>query len=531
MTRTLALALAVFALTAGEAQGSAPATEFEVVVVPGLTLADLPELEQLGAVGLLVPGAGPETSAELAHAALVRGETRNSLRGGLPTGPPLIEAPTGALGSVEGPAIYLGLPEGGRQANDRRYPILVAGRGYDGILTSESTRIPGLVSVVDVAPTALGAEDALAWEAEAEATAALVDLDESIDAHNDVRLWALLLACALVVVLALGFPAAAVPACATLLLANLALGLADLHSAWAILLVVALAVLVGGPLLAPVSRSPLLLGLVLAGTLLAYLVAFAADGPSVALSPFGPSQNARFYGLSNLLETLLLVPALGGAALLGGLAGWPGFAAVAVLALVTVTGNDFGADGGGAIVLAAGFVALAVLVAHARRRALAVVPVAAAAAVGLILVFDLATGSSSHVTDAVRDGPGSLAGDLRDRIVLSYERVTEDWYVALAIGGLFVALALLVVRTLRRKGAGPDAAVPLALATAVATSLVVNDSPLEVLLVGAVAYLATDLGMLPARWPGRSRSRWSPLPLLSPRGAGAATQSRPSRRT
>jgi hypothetical protein len=530
MTRTLALALAVFALTAGEAQSSAPAENFEVVVVPGLTLADLPELERLGAVGLLVPGAGPETSAELAHAALVRGEARNSLRGGLPAGPPLIEARTGALGSAEGPAIYVGLPEGGRQANDRRYPLLVAGRGYRGILTSESTRIPGLVSVVDVAPTAFGGENALGWEAEGEAAAALIALDESIDAHNDVRLWAVLLACALIVLLALGLPRAAVPACAALLLANLALGLADVYSPWAVLLAVGLSVLAGGPLLAPLSRSSLLLGIVLAGTILAYLVAFAADGTSVALSPFGPSQNARFYGLSNLLETLLLVPALGGGALLGARFGWPGFGAVALLALVTVTGNDFGADGGGAIVLAAGFVALAVLVAQERRRALAVVSIAAAATVGLVLLFDLATGSTSHVTDAVRDGPGGLAGDLRDRVVLSYERVTADWYVTLAIGALFVALGLLVLRTLARKGAGHEAAVPLALAVAVATSLVVNDSPLEVLLVGAVAYLATDLGMLPARWPGRSRSRWLPLPLLSPRGAEAARPSRPSRR-
>ena len=48
----------------------------------------------------------------------------------------------------------------------------------------------------------------------------------------------------------------------------------------------------------------------------AYLVSFELDERWVALSPFGPSQNARFYGISNLLETFLLVPALVGAALL-----------------------------------------------------------------------------------------------------------------------------------------------------------------------------------------------------------------------
>ncbi|MGH3091146.1 MAG: hypothetical protein ACRDOG_02265, partial [Gaiellaceae bacterium] len=72
MVRTAALALAFLALTTGEAQVSAtgaPGTrDFQVVVVPDLTLADLPELEERGAIGLLVPGAGPETSEELARA-------------------------------------------------------------------------------------------------------------------------------------------------------------------------------------------------------------------------------------------------------------------------------------------------------------------------------------------------------------------------------------------------------------------------------------------------------------------------------
>ena len=43
----------------------------------------------------------------------------------------------------------------------------------------------------------------------------------------------------------------------------------------------------------------------------------ASTREAVALSPFGPSQAGRFYGVSNLLETFLLVPALLGAALLG----------------------------------------------------------------------------------------------------------------------------------------------------------------------------------------------------------------------
>src|SRR5690348_12580640 len=40
--------------------------------------------------------------------------------------------------------------------NHRLYRIAVIGLGYHGLLTSPTTRIPGLVSIVDVAPTALG---------------------------------------------------------------------------------------------------------------------------------------------------------------------------------------------------------------------------------------------------------------------------------------------------------------------------------------------------------------------------------------
>ena len=77
MARTAAFALAFMALMAGPAQ----ATDFQVIVVPGLTLDDLEDVADRGAVGLLNPGAGPETSRALAMRALVTGEVRNSLRG------------------------------------------------------------------------------------------------------------------------------------------------------------------------------------------------------------------------------------------------------------------------------------------------------------------------------------------------------------------------------------------------------------------------------------------------------------------
>src|SRR5207244_7075261 len=83
--------------------------------------------------------------------------------------------------------------------------------------------------------------------------------------------------------------------------------------------------------------------------------------PSVlSLATMGPELTARFYGVSNLIETLLLVPALLGAKLLGERLGPVAFLGVAALALAAVAENRLGADGGGAIVLGVAFAALGV---------------------------------------------------------------------------------------------------------------------------------------------------------------------------
>lgn len=527
MARTAVVALALMVLMAGPAQ----ATDFQVVVVPGFVVDDLEAVQSRGAVGLMNPGAGPETSAANAEAALVRGEVRNSLRGGRPDGPVLLSPIRGEVLSVGGPAIYVGLPEGETQPNDRRYPILVVGPGYEGLLTSDSTRIPGLVSVADVAPTALGREDALGSVPAADAAGELRDLDARIDENNRGRLPAILLVCALILILALLAPSAAVPGFAAALLANLGLGVAEISSLWAVLAVLGLAVVVGGPLLAAVLRSPLSLGCFLVGVVGAYLLALGIDGTTAALSPFGPTQNSRYYGLSNLLETMLLVPALAGAALLFAVLGWAAFAGTALLAFATVAGNRFGADGGGAIVLAAGFAVLAVLLAGGGRRALAIsVGASLALALGLI-GLDAATGGSSHVTSALEDGPAGLAGDLVERVELSWERATSSLWVGLAALALLVLLAVLVVRTLRSRAPLDAVAAALALAAAIAVSLVVNDSPIDVLLVGTTGYAAVAAGMLRAPWPASSRSSspsvlWSSSP---PAAAARTPRLRPRR--
>ena len=133
---------------------------------------------------------------------------------------------------------------------------------------------------------------------------------------------------------------------------------------WAVLLVIGIAAAVGGPLLAFAWSKPFLLGLALTLVIGAYTIALGVDGSVVALSPFGPTQNSRFYGLSNLLETMLLVPALGGRAGSSPLAsGGQGSARSRSWRSSTVAGDHFGADGGGAVVLAVGFAVLGVLIA------------------------------------------------------------------------------------------------------------------------------------------------------------------------
>jgi hypothetical protein len=270
-------------------------------------------------------------------------------------------------------------------------------------------------------------------------------------------------------------------------------------------------------------RSDTALGAFLVAVVAGYLLALGIDGTTVALSPLGPSQNSRYFGLSNLLETMLLVPALAGAALLYRAFGWAAFAGTALLAFVTVAGNRFGADGGGAVVLAAGFAVLAVLLAGGGRRALAIaVGASVALALGLI-GLDAATGGSSHVTSALEDGPVGLGGDLVDRVELSWRRATSSWWVGLAVVALIGVLALLVVRTLRGRKPLEELAAPLSLAAAIAVSLIVNDSPTDVLLVGATGYVAMTAGMLRAPWSAspRSSSAW---PLWSSPSAAAGAR-------
>jgi len=400
---------------------------------------------ETGAIGLAVPGAGPTVTREAALRTLLTGKVASSLIGGPKHGRPLI-----TLGHGPPPDTLVVLPPRGKSEN-ARYPIAVT-PGPRGVLTSDSTRIDGLVSLADVAHGDLEVVTVH------DPVATLERLEDRIERNDRIRLPLTVLVGGIAYIVALFAPRFAPRVLLVALAANLWL------AGWWLVALVALAALA------------LPLGVACAAVLAAYLVVLGLDPGAVALSPFGPSQAGRFYGVSNLLETMLLVPALIGAARLGR-AG----AAVAALALVTVAGSRFGADGGGLIVLLAAYGTLLLRTTRARLGAARLVAVAAAAvALGLVLVaVDAALGGSSHVTHAVGGGPGELLGDLGDRLEISARRTFESF------GPAFAALAslavLLFVASRRPRGPLTDA-----MLVGLLVSLLVNDTPGDVLGIGAV---------------------------------------------
>jgi len=327
--------------------------------------------------------------------------------------------------------------------------------GKPGLLTSDSTRIDGLVTSADVAAGRLRIVP------DDDPVAALERLDDRIERNDRWRL----------------------PL--TIALAALLIGLAVVRPRWALraLLVGLAANLWLSPLLAVaagIAALALPLGFACAAILAAYLVSMGLDAETVALSPFGPSQSGRFYGVNNLLETMLLAPSLVGAAVLGR---WG--IGVAALAFVTIGGNRFGADGGGIVVLAAAYLVLLLrLRGHRPTLRLAAAVAAGAIAIALLLLgIDAATGGSSHVTDAVGDGPVALAGDIADRIERSVHRTADSVGATAVVLGSLAILAAIALRARREP-------VLAAFLAGLAVSLLVNDTPGDVLGMGAAIAIA-----------------------------------------
>jgi hypothetical protein len=487
------------AAVAGTAR-AAPSEKAAVLVVPATAAVFA---SPAAAHGLLVVGEGATVSRKTALASLLHGELGNAvIHGGLPGGKPKISLSHGP-GRI---TFYVALPPAGpKRHNVVRYPIAVVGPGYHGLLTSTATHLDGLISIADVAPSVLslqaGKRPRIRSRPSADPVSHLRRFDERLTRAHDARTGATLVVVGLMAVLGLlalalrrpwlgraAFLAA--PACLVVALALSALGLTR---PWQVLLVLAIASaalsLAGGALLQP--RLPLATGL---ATVFVFLYAVMWAKPEwnslAALGP-RPDGGGRFYGVNNQVSTLLLSPAL----VLGALAG-PALAAVALLIVAATAVSFIGAQADGLVVYLAGFLVLALRTRGERpglMRAAGAVAVAVAAGLALVAI-DAAFGGSSHITHAVGGGPGTLAGDLAHRIHLSAAYVVSRWNETLLF---FLSLAGLVWLALQR----PRLPVLDALLIALAVSLVINDTPTDIVGLGVLSALVL------AAWLRRSGER------------------------
>ncbi len=406
-------------------------------------------------------------------------------------------------------------------------PIGIAGAGFHGDLTSDTTRTNGYVSSTDVAPTIIeffGAKvpDAMIGQAirsEGSVDPAAIEARGARMAIVSSRRGPVVGWCLLAWVLALGLvvlvarplaPAAvrltglAVVYLPVMLLAGAALEPAQWPET--------LLVMLGAPLLAAVTLAALrdyrALAVAAGITIGAYALDAILGSPLSALSLLGPNPGlgVRFYGIGNELEALLSVLVVGGigAALVGFAPRLsPGRCAVVFLlgGLVCAgifASGEFGADVGAAIDIPMGVAVAALVVTGGRRRWILLVVLVPLVVLALLGLADLLTGANSHFTRSVLDAGGLHSlGDTAQRRLQQTARsfVRPVLLVALPIVAIGVLVAVLRRATLaswvREVPAMRAALIGAVVATIVAT--LANDSGALLLEIGA-AYLLVFLG-------------------------------------
>jgi hypothetical protein len=436
----------------------------------------------------------------------------------------------------DGLLIALAEPSSSRRA----VPIGIAGRGFDGDLTSDSTRTDGYVLSTDIAPTILrrfglaipdqmdgepiraeGKVDSGAIEARAARMEVIPDRRAPVVI---LCLAAWILVTALV---ALGRPGLRRAAFAWLALAFAYMPLTLLAGA-----AIEPGTVIEG-LLVGIGAAALALATLLlvpgwgslAGACAITVVAYAIDvitgSEMTKVSLLGPNPifGVRFYGIGNELEALfaVMVPVAVGAGLTAAGEGrrirrpraTAAFLVSGGLAAVIFGAGRFGADVGAAIVLPAGAAVAAVALPApvgstvsilgrrvTRRGRGPVVAIAIVAgpliALGALALIDLISGGNAHLTRSVLDAGG--AGDLADIAQRRLELSTHDFAQAAGNPLFWIVIAGIV-------GAGTqwrriDAwlmPAPAARAgvigacAAVAVGVLVNDSGATFLSLGALA--------------------------------------------
>jgi hypothetical protein len=213
---------------------------------------------------------------------------------------------------------------------------------------------------------------------------------------------------------------------------------------------------------------------------------------SLSLAPIGPELTSRFFGISNLLETLLLVPAILAAKLLTERFGWTAFVAVGGLALAVIAENRLGSDGGGAVVLGVVFALLAVRLAGWPKRT--AIPALGLAGVIVLLLanLDVATNSQDHLAGALHGGVNGLADVAANRVPLAYERMIHQWW--LMIPGFFAVVV--GIAAARYAATRAERAAAFALCGGLLASMLINDSPGPVMIGGLTAVFTMEGGLL-----------------------------------
>lgn len=425
-------------------------------------------------------------------------------------------------------------------AKNRALAVGIAGPGFDGDLTSDSTRTNGYVLSTDIAPTILarlGLAVPSAMSGQPIRTEGSVDVGaiESLGERMGVvseRRGPVIGLSLLAWLLAFGLVVAATPGRLARPVVQLA-GLSVIYLPLLLLFGAALEPSKGGEQLLVMLGAPALGAITLAVSsgyralafasglvVVAYAVDVVAGSPLTSLSLLGPNPGlgVRFYGIGNELEALLgvLVVAGTGAALVGftpRLGARPSaavFLASGLFFALVFAAGRFGADVGAAIVLPVGAAVAAAKVATPRRHAALLIVAAPLAVLALIALVDLASGANAHLTRSVLDagGLGDLADVAQRRLQLSAHSFTRP--VVLFFLPVVVALATLAfvrrdrLRVWLRGSAAMRAGLLGALAVTVAGTLA-NDSGALLLEIGA-AYLLVFIAFAWAERPQAAHS-------------------------
>lgn len=405
--------------------------------------------------------------------------------------------------------------------------IGIAGAGFDGNLTSDSTRIDGYVASTDIAPTILRR---LGLPVPSQMTGTPIRAEGSPD-FGEVsslgerlsqivpRRGSVVGISLLVWGLAFGIAAAVLRG----RVAGVALRLLALSVAYLPLLALIgaalrpgagaerLLLVLGAPGLAALTLTALRgyrpLAVACALTTLACATDVVSGSPLTSLSLIGPNPGGgvRFYGIGNELEAILapLIIVGTGAALAGFAAGASRratavtFIAVGLLFAFVFAAGRFGADVGAAIVFPAGAAVAAAVI--TRRRALVLVALAAPLlALAVLALIDLVSGGNAHLTRSVLDAGGlhGLADVAERRLRLSAHSfgraVSSPLLPAVLIA---IGWAVWARRRIRAWLEGSPAVLAAFAGAAVATLVgtLANDSGALLLEIG-VAYLLVFLG-------------------------------------